>query len=85
MLALAFLARPADPTRAAHNRTPIDLTLSQIRRLIGMLLVPPTRTLTTLLHCPPGAGTTRPPPDAITTSDDSPPRPPPDHEVRLEY
>ncbi|WP_329537184.1 hypothetical protein OG568_52700 (plasmid) [Streptomyces sp. NBC_01450] len=50
MLALAFLARPADPTRAAHNRTPIDLTLSQIRRLIGMLLVPPTRTLTTLLH-----------------------------------
>lgn len=72
MLALAFLARPVDPTRAAHNRTPIDLTLSQIRRLIGMLLVP-------------GAGTTRASPDATTTSDDSPPRPPPDHEVRLEY
>ncbi|MFD3583240.1 hypothetical protein [Streptomyces sp. NPDC058683] len=50
MLTLAFLARPADPTRAARNRTPMDLTLSQIRRLIGMLLVPPTRTPTTLLH-----------------------------------
>lgn len=36
--------RPADQTRAAHNRTPIDLTVPEIRRLIGTLFVPPTRT-----------------------------------------
>ncbi|MEV6536246.1 HEAT repeat domain-containing protein [Streptomyces sp. NPDC051639] len=50
MLAPAFLARAADPTRAAHNRTSIDLTVPEIRRLIGTLFVPPTRTLTTLLR-----------------------------------
>jgi hypothetical protein len=50
MLARAFLARPADLIRAAHNRTPIDLTVPEIRRLIGTLSVPPTRTLSTLLH-----------------------------------
>ncbi len=66
-------ALPAGPTRADHSRTLIDLTVPEIRRLIGTLFV-----LRTSPHCctgPPGAGTTRPPPAAATTSDASPPGP----------
>ncbi|MET9727792.1 IS701 family transposase [Streptomyces zaomyceticus] len=59
MLALAFLAvavddarptRLADPNRPARSREPVDLTVPEIRRLIGTLFSPPARSLSALLH-----------------------------------
>ena len=68
MLALALLAaatRPADPTRAARNRTPIDLTVPEIRRLIGTLFAVFTdphhaAALVHLAQAPPGRRQTQP-------------------------
>lgn len=59
MFALAFLAvatddarptRPADPNRPARSGEPVDLTVPEIRRLIGALLSPPVTSLNALLH-----------------------------------
>lgn len=59
MLALAFLAaavddarptRPADPNRPARSGDPVDLTVPEIRRLIGALFRPPITSLNTLLN-----------------------------------
>jgi hypothetical protein len=58
MLALAFLtvlaadarpARSADPNRAARSSEPIDLTVPEIRRLLGVMLNPPSTTTRLLL------------------------------------
>lgn len=55
MLALAFLAtstkpvRSADPNRSARSSDPIDLTIPEIRHLIGTLLKRPSVSVTTLL------------------------------------
>lgn len=59
MLALAFLAalaadatpaRTAQPNRPAHSPDPIDLTVPEIRHLLGTLLSPPNTSPRTLLH-----------------------------------
>ncbi|MBT2467730.1 IS701 family transposase [Streptomyces sp. ISL-66] len=59
MLALAFLAavavsakpgRSPDPSRPAHSSGPIDLTIPEIRRLVGMLFRRPTAPLHSLLN-----------------------------------
>ncbi|MEW1671624.1 IS701 family transposase [Streptomyces noursei] len=59
MLALAFLAvlaadatpaRTADPTRPARSTDPIDLTVPEIRHLLGALLNPTNTSPSRLLH-----------------------------------
>ncbi|MER7584364.1 IS701 family transposase [Kitasatospora sp. NPDC097691] len=59
MLALAFLAvaadvaRPtwrADPNRPTRSGEPVDLSIPEIRRLIGALFSPPVTSLNALLH-----------------------------------
>ncbi|MFJ9012774.1 IS701 family transposase [Streptomyces canus] len=59
MLALAFLAalaadatpaRTAQPYRPAHSPDPIDLTVPEIRHLLGTLLSPPNTSPRRLLH-----------------------------------
>ena len=58
MLALAFLAavaadakpsRAADPNRPARSSDPIDLTIPEIRRLIGALFERPVTSIHTVL------------------------------------
>ncbi|MGW3269604.1 IS701 family transposase [Streptomyces sp. NPDC001056] len=60
MLALAFLAalaadarptRPAQPNRPARTTDPIDLTVPEIRHLLGALLNPPPVSPTTCRSC----------------------------------
>ncbi|GHE73955.1 hypothetical protein [Streptomyces griseoaurantiacus] len=59
MLGLAFLAalaadatpaRTAQPYRPAHSPDPIDLTVPEIRHLLGTLLSPPNTSPRRLLH-----------------------------------
>ncbi|MDH6580525.1 hypothetical protein P3T29_006217 [Kitasatospora sp. MAP5-34] len=59
MLALAFLtvlaadatpSRPAQPNRPARSSDPIDLTVPEIRHLLGVLLNPPSTSPRRLLH-----------------------------------
>ncbi|GAA0317992.1 IS701 family transposase [Streptomyces polychromogenes] len=59
MLALAFLAalaadatpaRTADPNRPARSTDPIDLTVPEIRHLLGALLIPANTSPRRLLH-----------------------------------
>jgi hypothetical protein len=59
MLALAFLAalaadatpsRTTQPNRPARSTDPIDLTVPEIRHLLGVLLNPPSPCLHRLLH-----------------------------------
>lgn len=85
VLALAFLAAlaaDATPARTAQSNRParssdsIDLTVPEIRHLLGTLLSPPNTSPRKLLHWSNWRRTTRPQPGAATTSDDSPhPRP----------
>ncbi len=43
-------ARTADPNRPARSTDPIDLTVPEIRHLLGALLIPANTSLRGLLH-----------------------------------